>query len=248
MYQYAYVGLDLGQSQDYTALCVLEEQLLFRGAADYGEFNIVIPAKEDKAPCYLSPLDLPPASAEKLLAAQPFTARPGAPRLHVRHLQRFELGTKYTEIVSSVRRLLLGEPFRRHLGRVKLIIDKTGVGRPTMDVFTDRGVYPASVTIHGGDKVTMEDVMNFRVPKRDLVASVQTLLQNGSLKVAAGLPEATTLKRELQNFRVKIDPKTAHDSYSHWREGDHDDLVLSVALACWYRGYLVAWQYRDLAG
>jgi len=34
---------------------------------------------------------------------------------------------------------------------------------------------------------------------------------------------------------VKIDPRTAHDSYSHWREGDHDDLVLATALACWFR-------------
>src|SRR5215218_6105008 len=120
MYQYAYLGLDLGQSQDYTALCLLEEQLFFRGRADYDELNILIPDKEDKAPCYLSPLDLAPATAEKLLAAQPFTGRLSAPRLHVRHLQRFELGTKYTEIVASVKHLLLGEPFRSRLHRVKL--------------------------------------------------------------------------------------------------------------------------------
>jgi hypothetical protein len=28
--------------------------------------------------------------------------------------------------------------------------------------------------------------------------------------------------------------RTAHDSYEHWREGDHDDLVLAAALACWW--------------
>jgi hypothetical protein len=49
------------------------------------------------------------------------------------------------------------------------------------------------------------------------------------------LPEASTLRKELQNFRVKIDPRTAHDSYEHWREGDHDDLVLATAMACWFR-------------
>jgi hypothetical protein len=36
------------------------------------------------------------------------------------------------------------------------------------------------------------------------------------------------------NFKVKIDPVTAHDSYSAWREQDHDDMVLAVALAAWY--------------
>ena len=44
-----------------------------------------------------------------------------------------------------------------------------------------------------------------------------------------------TLKKELLNFRQKIDPATAHDSYSHRREGDHDDLVLATAMSCWYR-------------
>jgi hypothetical protein len=41
------------------------------------------------------------------------------------------------------------------------------------------------------------------------------------------------LKKELLNFRRKINLKTAHDSYEHWRESDHDDLVLAAALACW---------------
>ena len=55
------------------------------------------------------------------------------------------------------------------------------------------------------------------------------------LKIVRSLPEAATLRSELQNFRVKIDPKTAHDSYEHWREGDHDDLVLSVSMGAWFR-------------
>jgi hypothetical protein len=29
----------------------------------------------------------------------------------------------------------------------------------------------------------------------------------------------------------------AHDSYEHWRESDHDDLVLAVACAAWFREY-----------
>jgi hypothetical protein len=36
------------------------------------------------------------------------------------------------------------------------------------------------------------------------------------------------------NFRVKIDPAIAYDSYSAWREADHDDRILSVALAAWW--------------
>jgi hypothetical protein len=33
---------------------------------------------------------------------------------------------------------------------------------------------------------------------------------------------------------MKIDLTTGHDSYGQWREGQHDDLVLAVALATWW--------------
>ena len=42
------------------------------------------------------------------------------------------------------------------------------------------------------------------------------------------------LVQELLNFRVKIDPLTAHDSYGARCEGQHDDLVLATVVACWY--------------
>jgi hypothetical protein len=41
------------------------------------------------------------------------------------------------------------------------------------------------------------------------------------------------LKQELSTFKRKVSLKTGHDSYEHWRESDHDDLVLAAALACW---------------
>jgi hypothetical protein len=53
------------------------------------------------------------------------------------------------------------------------------------------------------------------------------------LKIAAGLELWPVLKGELLNFRRKINLRTAHDSYEHGRESDHDDLLLAVALACW---------------
>jgi hypothetical protein len=117
-----------------------------------------------------------------------------------------------------------------------LLVDKTGVGASVLDSFTHAGIGATAITLHGGSSVTRDPQRaGFRVPKRDLVTVTQVLLQNGRLKIAATLPEAETLKRELLNFRVKINPQTAHDSYEHWREGDHDDLVLAVSMACWFR-------------
>ena len=58
------------------------------------------------------------------------------------------------------------------------------------------------------------------------------LSQTGRLKVAQDLPEAEPFVQELLHFRMQI-KDTGHDSYDAWREGQHDDLLFAVALACW---------------
>ena len=47
------------------------------------------------------------------------------------------------------------------------------------------------------------------------------------------VPLRPVLVREMQNFTVKINPQTAHDSYGAWRENEHDDLVYALAMAAW---------------
>jgi len=236
-----YIGLDLSQSSDYTALALLEEPVWLGKETDWSYFNVYWPERVE-AGGWVSPSQLGPRYAHNALAVNLNYGRPAHPPLYLRHLERYEFGTKYDEIIKRVRALLLREPIRRRLRHTALLVDKTGVGAAVVDHFWAAGVRPLSVSIHGGAKVIPEppEVHGFRVPKRDLVSAVQVLLQNGRLKVAEGLELAPVLKKELLNFRVKIDPRTAHDSYEHWREGDHDDLVLATALACWYRQYVNA--------
>jgi hypothetical protein len=185
---YYFVGLDLGQSADYTALAIAER---------------------------IVPLE-------------------GKPLYYFRYLERLKLGTPYPEQVAHVKDVLEQPTLK---GKVTLALDYTGVGRPVADMFKYARMQGALYTIgiHGGDKVLWDETDKYlvKVPKRDLVAVVQVLLQSGRLKVAEALPEAKTLIKELLNFQVKIDPQTAHDSYSAWRENIHDDLLLAVALACW---------------
>ena len=116
------------------------------------------------------------------------------------------------------------------------LVDQTGVGRPVVDMLRGAGLKPIAITITGGDSVTREGGA-VRVPKRDLVSTVQVLLQSKRLKIARGLKEAQTLTDELLAFKVTI-TTTGHDRYGNdvgmWRENPHDDLVLAVALAAWY--------------
>jgi hypothetical protein len=187
-----FVGLDLGQAQDYTAIAVIE-------AAPR-------PVLHDGV-----------SSGEELL--------------HVRHLERFR-HRLYPDVADHVQALLDREPLRSE--NTELIIDATGVGPAVTDIFQKRGVDFQAVKIHGGDaeKYSPEDG-SWRVPKRNLVSALQVLLQTSRLKIAGKLELAGVLKEELLNFRVKVNVATAHDSYEAWREGDHDDLVLATALACW---------------
>lgn len=186
MYNF-FIGLDLGQASDYTAIAVVERK-------------------------------------ESLYEAKP-------DEYHIRHLERPKLGTPYPAIVERVRDLMQSGQL---INQVALVVDKTGVGAPVVDMFRKARLRPVAVTITGGNSVGSDGDGDYHVPKRDLVTTLQVLFQSGRLKVAANLPEARTLVEELLNFKVKINIQTAHDTYEAWREGVHDDLVLAAALACWY--------------
>jgi hypothetical protein len=198
-----YVGLDLGQAADFTALAVVQS------------------VKEPN----------------------PETGRIQT-YLHLRHLERYELGTPYPEIADKVVTLMQRpelspteyDPTRfRYASRPpELIVDDTGVGRAVSDLLKTKGLRFKAVTITGGDEVHAVGGGRYRVPKRDLVGALEVAFHTGRLKIAESMELWPTLKKELLNFKRKINLKTAHDSYEHWRESDHDDLVLAAALACWW--------------
>jgi hypothetical protein len=116
--------------------------------------------------------------------------------------------------------------------KVELLVDKTGVGRGVTDILKDRGLRFTGIVIHGGESSHRSNGAD-HVPKKDLVAALEVPFDKGTLKIAEGLGLWPVLKEELQSFRRKQNPKTAHVSFEHWRDSDHDDLVLAVAMACW---------------
>jgi hypothetical protein len=89
------------------------------------------------------------------------------------------------------------------------------------------------VTITAGQSINATEDGSIRVPKRDLVCCLQVPLQARRLRVARSLLETQPLVRELENFRVKI-TEPANEVFGAWRLGQHDDLVLAAALACWW--------------
>jgi hypothetical protein len=221
-----YVGVDLGQSKDYTALAVVEEALWVPN--DEVRWRLNLPTVG-----WLSPVGLQPAQVEQLRSLNFYGGRPEEPPLTVNWLERLPLGTSYPDAVARVGALLGTAPLRADV--TALVVDQTGVGRPVVDLMRLQGLRPVAVTITAGTATAYDpDEDSYRTPKRDLVSVMAVLLEQRRLRVSAVLPEAATLRRELETFRRKVTP-AGDDTYSSWREADHDDLVLAVALAVWYR-------------
>jgi hypothetical protein len=61
---------------------------------------------------------------------------------------------------------------------------------------------------------------------------LQILLQGSRLKICRALPEAATLVKELENYRLKI-TAAAHETFGAASDSLHDDLLTALALACW---------------
>jgi hypothetical protein len=193
-----FVGLDLGQRQDFTAVAVVQRTVGYAREFDHAKWM---------ENCY------------------PARTTYSAP-----YLERMPLGMAYPDVVERVRTIV------RHpqlMGAATLVVDATGVGGPVVDLLrrAQLGCPIVAATITGGDRET-RDGEYYRVPKRDLISGLQVMLQQGELAVAARLQEAPTLVKEMLDMRVKISA-SGHDSYSAWREGAHDDLVLALALAVW---------------
>jgi hypothetical protein len=162
----------------------------------------------------------------------PPAGRPEAPASYLlRHLERPPLGTTYPAIVARVVQLLE----RASLSRddTPLVVDKTGVGRPVTDMFRAEGLRPQTITITGGHTVTTNSPSDYYVPKKELASTIVAVYQSRRLQMPAGLELGPVLIKELLNFRPKINISTGNISYEAWRERDHDDLVLSVAMALW---------------
>jgi hypothetical protein len=181
-----FLGLDLGQTNDYTALAVLERTT----TPDFREASYAL-----------------------------------------RHLQRYQLGTTYTAIVTDIASIAS----RPALRDAPVVVDQTGVGRAVVDQLRQQPAIAqiVPVTITGGHTVTTTDDGSWHVPKKELVTALQLLLQNRKLQIAQSLPEAKTLVHELQQFQVRI-TASANEVFSVWRDGQHDDLVFAAALAVWW--------------
>ena len=157
-------------------------------------------------------------------------------KYELRHLERPGLQTPYPKVVSRITELMNKPPLRR---QIHCVVDLTGVGRPVYDMLMEsfkkanvRTNNLTGITITAGHEVTVSPE-GFNVPKKDLVSNLLILAQGDRFSVSPRLSLANVFRLELENFRAKINT-SGSTGFEAWRESDHDDLILSVAIALWY--------------
>ncbi len=196
------IGLDLGQSNDYTAVSILQ---------------------------------------------------PVGGKLRLRHLDRLPLGMSYPNQVRAIQVL-----YNKLDGKRTLIIDRTGIGRAIYDMFREGGLNPVAVTFTSGERTLqllkktpkgLKPRMEFRVPKNEIISSLNATMQQERLQIARGLKYGDVLTNELKDFEMQVRP-TGHVSFNA-KEGSHDDVLISVSLVAWWwlnRSKYLRVKARPMAG
>ena len=151
-------------------------------------------------------------------------------RYEMPHLERPPLGTSYPAINERLKDLIARLPAHK---RLNILVDRTGCGRPVVDLMRKEKLRVIPITITAGGSVRGGVYGGYNVPKKELVSNLAIQFQADRLKISRALPEAAQLVEELQNFKMKI-TLAGNDTYEAWRESDHDDLVLAAAMAAWY--------------
>jgi len=150
-----------------------------------------------------------------------------------RRLVRMPLETPYPMVVERVREMV------QHVemwGRCTLTVDATGVGAPVVDMLRTAQLgcemWPVSIT--SGEQARHTN-RKWNVPKQDLLGGLQLLLERGELRIAKQLPEAGSLLRELRDMRMET-RASGKAKMGAEGAGEHDDLVIALALGCWRAG------------
>ena len=119
------------------------------------------------------------------------------------------------------------------MSRCTLVMDATGVGAPVLDLMRlanlGCGIVPVNLT--GGDLVSQSGSV-WNVPKQVLISGLLVMLEKKELALSMRVASARVLDKELAGMEARVS-RSGNLSFGTWREGEHDDVVMAAALACW---------------
>ncbi|MBI2688528.1 MAG: hypothetical protein HYX27_19660 [Acidobacteria bacterium] len=153
------------------------------------------------------------------------------PWLHIRHLERFPVGTPYEKLYNLVGKVVREIYPRQTYGTPHtktLVIDASGPGGPVVERLRDNlpnGIEIKPAIITGGNSTNALKDGFTGVPRKTLVSDLQLLLAAESIKCEPDLPGFNTLIEELLELQTGSTQPAASSA--------HDDLAVATALATW---------------
>jgi hypothetical protein len=198
------IGLDIGQASDPAALAVV-------GMDEYPVSSLALNAKSKRKEM----------------------------RFDVIWLEEFPLGTEYRVIVERVKFIMEQEdPMINN--NCRLVMDFGQVGRAVREMFQEVGITPVCINILGSMAgESRRTSVGYNVPKVDLVSVLHVAFSFGQIKIAENIKGiddrnmSNRLMDELGAFKMKL-TKANNMTFEAATESMHDDLVIAVAIACWY--------------
>jgi hypothetical protein len=220
------VGVDIGQTTDYTAMVVLKKTIAARDDAMF------------------SPVGARPDN--RLVKGRPVFDVVYAKRVKDRRLTETA-----REVFERVVKLAPLSPFNQ-IGRIGVAVDGTGMGRTVIDVFRDemdarkrqRQYLPEvdfrPVNWRGSNesmKRPTKDGDYWPVPWAQAVWPAVVAFQEGDIRIGR-VADRDQLLHELKSFRMKKPQGgSGVEKYEAWRQKDHDDLLAALTLAYWMWWY-----------
>lgn len=155
---------------------------------------------------------------------------PCDPRWRLVRLRPWELNTDYGQIISDCLAMKTLNFF---------LIDATGA-KPFVDWFRREAlnknwqtrIVPINITTSAMREAAQREHGYWSVPKAEIVNSLIVMEHKGFLALDREARIVKQLFKQLGTFQMRI-TKSAHQTFGA-RGGHHDDLVMSLGMACWW--------------
>jgi len=169
-------------------------------------------------------------------------------RLAIMYLDQWS-GLPYREMVDKCVRIL---GHRTLSNNCDLLVDATGVGDPIVEMFHEAGISVMPIIVTGGKGVRevyegfgsiiapasdrlrgLRVMKEIHVPKADMVAAGQIMLENRRVSIAKNIKWADELKRQLMHLSPKNTP-AGNVRYESDDNSVNDDIAFCYILTAWW--------------
>lgn len=139
-------------------------------------------------------------------------------------------GLPYDQIVDWVIKTVQNPAFNKGEPPT-FLLDATGVGVAVKDMIIAKGIRPRAITITMGGAYSRVG-SEYHVGKARLIGKFLGAFDAGKVHVNPNMPIWPQVEREMLSFRAEMSAQGRVKMEAE--QGEHDDLLLSLAQAVWY--------------